>query len=128
MVWEETVRTRSLVVASLSIGLLPASECVLAQDAPGQVQNLPPITVTASKPSAKPGRDQTAKRRVRAIPTVMVYPTSPLSSGDVEADKVPAAVKASPAKKAPAAKKAAKRTSKKLPAKKKPASAKRKSR
>jgi outer membrane receptor protein involved in Fe transport len=92
MVWEETVRTRSLVVASLSIGLLPASECVLAQDAPGQVQNLPPITVTASKPSAKPGRDQNAKRRVRAIPTVMVYPTSPLSGGDLDADKVPAAV------------------------------------
>jgi outer membrane receptor protein involved in Fe transport len=92
MVWEETVRTRSLVVASLSIGLLPASECALAQDAPGQVQNLPPITVTESKPSAKPGRDQNAKRRVRAIPTVMVYPTSPLSGGDLDADKVPAAV------------------------------------
>jgi len=86
------VRTRSLVVASLSIGLLPASECALAQDAPGQVQNLPPITVTESKPSAKPGRDQNAKRRVRAIPTVMVYPTSPLSGGDIEADKTPAAV------------------------------------
>jgi ribosome-associated protein len=51
-----------------------------------------------------------------------------ISLEDILADKVPAAVKASPATKAPAAKKAAKKTSKKLPAKKKPASAKRKSR
>jgi outer membrane receptor protein involved in Fe transport len=58
----------------------------------GEPQNLPPITVAESKPSAKPGREQTAKRRVRRIPTVLVYPTSPLSGGDVEADKVPAAV------------------------------------
>jgi ribosome-associated protein len=50
-----------------------------------------------------------------------------ISLEDILADKVPAAVKASPATKAPAAKKAAKKTSKKLPAKKKPASAKRKS-
>src|SRR5580692_464815 len=85
--------TRSLVIASLSISLLPVSECALAQTAaPADTQNLPPITVTQDKPGAKPGRDQNAKRRVRRIPTVMVYPTSPLSSGDVEADKVPAAV------------------------------------
>jgi outer membrane receptor protein involved in Fe transport len=91
-VWEQTVRTRLLVVASLSISLSPVGECALAQDAPGAVQNLPPITVTESKPSAKPGHDQNARRRVRRIPTVLVYPTSPLSGGDVEADKVPAAV------------------------------------
>jgi len=83
--------SRSLVIASLSISLLPVSECALAQDTPGAVQNLPPITVTESKPSARPGRDQNAKRRVRAIPTVMI-PTAPLSGGDVEADKVPASV------------------------------------
>jgi outer membrane receptor protein involved in Fe transport len=84
--------TRSLFIASLSISLLPAGECALAQGAPGNSQALPPITVTQNKPSAKPGRDQNAKRRVRAIPTVLVYPTTPLSSGDVEADKVPGAV------------------------------------
>jgi outer membrane receptor protein involved in Fe transport len=84
--------TRSLVIASLTISLLPAGECAFAQDTPGAAQNLPPITVTESKPGAKPGRDQNARRRVRSIPTVLIYPTSPLSSGDVEADKVPAAV------------------------------------
>jgi outer membrane receptor protein involved in Fe transport len=84
--------TRSLVIASLSISLLPVSECAFAQTASGETQNLPPITVTESKPSAKPGRDQSAKRRVRRIPTVMVYPTTPLSGGDLEADKVPSAV------------------------------------
>jgi outer membrane receptor protein involved in Fe transport len=86
------VSTRSLVIASLSISLLPVSGCAFAQTAPGEAQSLPPITVTSNKPSAKPGREQNAKRRVRSIPTVMVYPTSPLSSGDVEADKVPASV------------------------------------
>jgi outer membrane receptor protein involved in Fe transport len=86
------MRTRSLFIASLSISLLPAGECALAQSAPGNSQALPPITVTQNKPSAKPGRDRNAKRRVRAIPTVLVYPTSPLSGGDVEADKVPASV------------------------------------
>src|ERR1700760_3212833 len=84
--------TRSLVVASLSMSLLPVSESAFAQNAPGQAQNLPPITVTQDKPSTRTGRDQTAKRRVRSIPTVLIYPTSPLADGDVEADKVPAAV------------------------------------
>jgi outer membrane receptor protein involved in Fe transport len=86
------MRTRSLIVALLSISLLPVGECAFAQSAPGNSQALPPITVTQNKPSAKPGRDQNAKRRVRAIPTVLVYPTSPLSGGNVEADKVPASV------------------------------------
>ena len=83
---------RSLVIASLSIALLPVGERAFAQNAaPGEAQNLPPITVTETNPGAKPGRNQNAKR-VRRIPVVVAYPTSPLSSGDVEADKVPAAV------------------------------------
>jgi outer membrane receptor protein involved in Fe transport len=84
--------SRSLVIASLSIALLPVSEYALAQSAPGDTQNLPPVTVTDTRPGAKPGHNQNAPRRIRRIPTVLVYPTSPLSSGDVEADKVPAAV------------------------------------
>jgi outer membrane receptor protein involved in Fe transport len=80
------------LIASVSLSLLPVSECAFAQDAPGDAQNLPPVTVTDTRPGAKPGHDQNARRRVRRIPTVLVYPTTPLSSGDVEADKVPAAV------------------------------------
>jgi outer membrane receptor protein involved in Fe transport len=86
------MRTGSLVIATLSVSLLPVGEYAFAQSAPGATQNLPPITVTDTKPGAKPGRDQNARRRVRRIPTVLIYPTSPLSGGDVEADKVPAAV------------------------------------
>ena len=68
--------TRSLVIASLTISLLPAGECAFAQDTPGAAQNLPPITVTESKPGAKPGHDRNAKRRARSIPTVLIYPTA----------------------------------------------------
>jgi outer membrane receptor protein involved in Fe transport len=88
------------------VSLLPVSEWTLAKSAPGATQILPPITVTQNKPNAKPGRDQNARRRVRRIPRIptvavhhptpvypaAVYPTTPLSSGDVEADRVPAAV------------------------------------
>jgi len=81
---------RSLLIASLSISLLPANECAFAQDAPGATQNLPPITVTADRPKAKPGHDRNVRRRARAIPVAPVYPTTPLASGDIEADKSPA--------------------------------------
>jgi outer membrane receptor protein involved in Fe transport len=83
---------RSLFIASLSIPLLPVGEYALAQSAPGETHTLPPVTVTGIEPGAKLGRDQNAKPRVRRIPTVQIYPTTPLSGGDIEADKTPAAV------------------------------------
>ena len=83
---------RCLLVASMSIGLFSASERAYAQTTSGATQTLPPITVTATKPGVKPGSDQRATRRVRAIPTFPVYPTTPLAGGDIEADKTPASV------------------------------------
>ena len=83
---------RYLLVASLPICLFSGSERAYAQTAPGASETLPPITVTETKPGTKRGRDQNATRRARAIPTVLVYPTTPLSGGDIEADKTPAAV------------------------------------
>jgi len=85
---------RYLLVASISACLFSGGERAYAQSTtPGATEVLPPITVTATKPGVKPGSDQRATRRVRAIPTrLTVYPTTPLAGGDIEADKTPASV------------------------------------
>ena len=80
------------LIASVSICLLPVSTGVHAQNAPGAAQELPPVTVTETKPGVKRGRDQNATRRVRAIPTVMIYSTTPLPSTGTDPDKAPANV------------------------------------
>jgi outer membrane receptor protein involved in Fe transport len=80
------------LVASLSICLFSGSEPAYAQTTSGVVQALPPVTVTATQPGVKRGSNPRATRRVRAIPIVPVYPTTPLAGGDIEADKTPASV------------------------------------
>jgi outer membrane receptor protein involved in Fe transport len=80
------------LIASVSICLLPVSAGVHAQNAPGAAQELPPVTVTQTKPGVKRGRDQNATRRVRAIPTVVVYSTTPLPSTGADPDKAPASL------------------------------------
>src|SRR5476649_2260550 len=85
---------RCLLVASISISLFSGSERAYAQTTPGATQALPPITITMTKPGVKRGSDQRATRRIRAIPTVLIYPTTPLAGGDIEADKTPASVNA----------------------------------
>jgi outer membrane receptor protein involved in Fe transport len=82
---------RYALVASISICLFSGGERAYAQTAPAP-QVLPPVTVTGTKPSVKRGRDRTATRVVRRAPTAPVYPTTPLASSSIEADKVPAAV------------------------------------
>ena len=74
------------------MGLVSASERAYAQTTAGATQALPPITITGTKPGARRGSDPRATHRVRSIPTVPVYPTTPLAGGDIEADKTPASV------------------------------------
>jgi outer membrane receptor protein involved in Fe transport len=83
---------RCLLVALISICLFSGNERAYAQTTSGAAQALPPITITATKPGVKRGGDQRATRRIRAIPTVLIYPTTPLAGGDIEADKTPASV------------------------------------
>jgi outer membrane receptor protein involved in Fe transport len=83
---------RVLLIVSISIWLLPGNDRAYAEDAPNAPQALPPIVVTGTKPSAKPGRDQTASRAVRNLPRVLVYPTTPLAGSGIDPDKVPASV------------------------------------
>jgi len=94
------VGARSLLIATISIvsiSLDPFSgrDCAYAQDAQDapEVQQLPPIIVTGTKPGIKRGRAETATRTVRRPMTrVVVYPTTPISGAGINPDKVPASV------------------------------------
>jgi iron complex outermembrane receptor protein len=89
---------RVLLVASIATGVVVVigNETGLAQDAPQQVEALPPVEVTPGD-RARRGRPTTAPVRARQrSPQVVYVPTAPTPTSDsasmVEADKVPAAV------------------------------------
>ena len=91
--WASLVSTTALV----STLFLIAPECVQAQDAPGDVQALPPIVVRGTGQGVKRGHVEHATRVVRRepvarAPVARAYPTTPLASSSIDADKVPAAV------------------------------------
>jgi outer membrane receptor protein involved in Fe transport len=76
---------------SLSIALLVPSGRCLAQDAGTEVQELPPVEVTAPRESAKRARPASAPVRViraRPRPRALVA-TTPVPSAKMEAEKVP---------------------------------------
>src|ERR1700688_530476 len=83
---------RFLFIVSISICLLPGNDCAHAQNAPGTVQEPPPIVVTATKPSVKRGRAQNATPTARTMPTLVMYPTTPISGSGIDPQKVPASV------------------------------------
>jgi outer membrane receptor protein involved in Fe transport len=75
-----------------SIGLLPWSGPAFAQESEQQnVHVLPATTITAPKPKPKRRPEETTTRVAGPSTKLVVYATSPLSSADVSADKVPAA-------------------------------------
>ena len=83
---------RFLLIVSMPLCLLPGHDCARAQNAPGPVETLPPVVVSPTPTSAKPGRSQNASRVVRRPPTVVVYPTTPIAGSGIDPDKVPASV------------------------------------
>jgi outer membrane receptor protein involved in Fe transport len=83
---------RVLLFVPVAVGLFPWDERAHAQGAPGNVHALPPIVVTRTAPSAKPGRVQHVQRTVRPAPTPVVYPTTPLAGSGIDIDRVPASV------------------------------------
>jgi len=87
------MRTRYLMIASLSVGLVHAGKPACAQESEQQdVHVLPTTTITAPQPKPKPKPRPEQTSRVAGPNTqLVVYPTAPLSSSDVAADKVPAA-------------------------------------
>jgi outer membrane receptor protein involved in Fe transport len=84
---------RALLIASISTGLVLASEKAYADDESTQVHTLPPVEVSAPASSVKRARSDNATRIARARPRVYI-PTAPSSSSAsaIEADTVPASV------------------------------------
>jgi outer membrane receptor protein involved in Fe transport len=83
---------RYLLAVPLLIGLFSGNESASAQTTSSATQTLPPVTVTGTKSGTKRGHDEHAARRVRAIPTVLIYPTTPLAGAGIDPDKVPSSV------------------------------------
>jgi outer membrane receptor protein involved in Fe transport len=86
-----------LSVLLVLIGLSPGNEWAYAQTGPDNVHALPPIVVSGTAPSAKPGQARNAARAVRPAAgapasRLVVYPTTPLSGSGIDVDKVPASV------------------------------------
>jgi len=92
---------RRLLVASVSTGLVLAGPAEAAQDEETNVQNLPPVEVTAPPPS--PARRTAAPRPVARVGApssasprtrIYVYPTSPGTGRGLDVDKVASAINA----------------------------------
>jgi outer membrane receptor protein involved in Fe transport len=83
---------RYLLIVSISLCPFACNGSAYAQEPSGAVQALPPIVVTGTKPSGKRGRSESATRISRAIPRLVVYPTTPLQGAGIDPDKVPASV------------------------------------
>ena len=94
---------RTLVIASVSMCLVPGTEYAYAQSAPGEIHTLPPVEVSAPPASStKRGRTvqqraaQQTARAARQPRVVYVYPTTPSSGAgfgsSIDVDKVPASI------------------------------------
>jgi outer membrane receptor protein involved in Fe transport len=83
---------RYLLIVPISTCLFSAGEQVYAQTASDGTHPLPPVTITGTEPGVKPGSNQRATRTARTPTRLVVYPTTPLAGGDIEADKTPASV------------------------------------
>ena len=83
-------------VSTVSICLIPGSECAQAQTATDTSERLPAIEVISPGESARPARNRTAPRATRNVRRVFVYPTAPTptAGSGMDVDKVPAAVNA----------------------------------
>jgi outer membrane receptor protein involved in Fe transport len=84
--------TRYLLIVSISLCPFARNEPAFAQEVSGAVQALPAIVVTGTKPSVKRGRNESATRASRALPRLVVYPTTPLPGAGIDPDKVPASI------------------------------------
>jgi outer membrane receptor protein involved in Fe transport len=85
---------RFVIIIPILGSLFAGNKSAQAQSAPADVQALPPIMVSPTAPSAKPGRTRNAPRTVRPAPALVVYPTTPVSGSGIDVDKVPASVNA----------------------------------
>jgi outer membrane receptor protein involved in Fe transport len=96
--WDEVkMGARFLLIGTISLCLVPASDCARAQDAPDDNEVLPAIEVVSPGAAARPARSRSAARTgTRNLRRVLVYPTAPTPTAGVgmDVDKVPASVNA----------------------------------
>src|SRR6266850_1808764 len=87
---------RSLFIGTISLCLVPGSNCAQAQDASEGSEVLPAIEVVAPGAAAKPVRGRNAPRAARNLRRVFIYPTAPTptAGSGMDVDKVPASVNA----------------------------------
>jgi outer membrane receptor for Fe3+-dicitrate len=89
---------RFLVIGTISLCLVPASDGAQAQDAQGGSEVLPAIEVVSpTRTAARPARNRNAPRTgTRNVRRVFVYPTAPTptAGSGMDVDKVPASVNA----------------------------------
>src|SRR5687767_7259486 len=89
---------RFLFIGTVSLCLVPASDCAQAQDATGGSEVLPAIEVVSpGTTAARPARGRSAPRAAaRNVRRVLVYPTAPtpIAGTGIDVDKVPASVNA----------------------------------
>jgi outer membrane receptor protein involved in Fe transport len=88
----ENMGVRGLLIGTVSIGLIGGNQLAYAQEPSGEVQALPPVEVTAPASGVKRARPKNITHVGRAVPRVFIYPTAPISSAGIDADKVPASV------------------------------------
>src|ERR1700754_3707774 len=88
---------RFVLIGTVSLCLVPGSDCVQAQGASGELEALPSIEVNAPPTSAKPSRSRNAPRvAARPVRRVFFSPTAPTptAGGGMDVEKVPAAINA----------------------------------
>jgi len=88
---------RFLFIGTISLCLVPGSNCAQAQDASEGSEVLPAIEVVAPGAAAKPVRGRNAPRAAaRNVRRVFIYPTAPTptAASGMDVDKVPASVNA----------------------------------
>jgi outer membrane receptor protein involved in Fe transport len=88
---------RFLLVGTISLCLVPGSNCAQAQNASEGSEVLPAIEVVAPGAAAKPVRGRNAPRAAaRNVRRVFIYPTAPTptAGSGMDVDKVPASVNA----------------------------------
>jgi outer membrane receptor protein involved in Fe transport len=88
---------RFLFIGTISLCLVPGSNCAQAQDASEGSEVLPAIEVIAPGAAAKPVRGRNAPRAAaRNLRRVFIYPTAPTptAGSGMDVDKVPASVNA----------------------------------
>ncbi|MBR0715022.1 TonB-dependent receptor [Bradyrhizobium liaoningense] len=86
---------RRLLIASVTTGLVLGLDAALAaQEEETNVQNLPPVEVSAPPPSTRRSAPRMPTRVAAPRTRLYVYPTSPGTSKGLDVDKVPSSINA----------------------------------